>query len=65
MPDASAWLLDTNILLRLSKSDDPHHPVIGRALQTLVSQGARLCFTSQVLGEFWNASTRPRDRTGF
>jgi len=30
-----------------------------------VSHGARLCFTSQVLGEFWNASTRPFDRNGF
>ena len=64
MPDASAWLLDTNILLRMSKSDDPHHPMIGRALQALVSQGARLCFTSQILGEFWNASTRPPDKNG-
>jgi predicted nucleic acid-binding protein len=64
MPDASAWLLDTNILLRMSKSDDPHHPMIGMALQALVSQGARLCFTSQILGEFWNASTRPPDKNG-
>jgi predicted nucleic acid-binding protein len=65
MPDAAAWLLDTNILLRMSKSDDPHYPTISRALQALVSQGARLCFTSQVLGEFWNASTRPLDKNGF
>ena len=65
MPDASAWLLDTNILLRMSKSDDPPYLTISRALQALVSQGARLCFTSQVLGEFWNASTRPRDKNGF
>jgi len=65
MPDASAWLLDTNILLRMSKSDDPHHPIIGRALRLLVAQGARLCFTSQILGEFWNASTRPLDQDGF
>ena len=62
---AAAWLLDTNILLRMSKSDDPHHPVIKAALRALAAQGARLCFTSQVLGEFWNASTRPRDRNGF
>lgn len=65
MPDAAAWLLDTNILLRMSKSDDPHHPIISLALRSLVSQGARLCFTSQTLGEFWNASTRPLDRNGF
>jgi predicted nucleic acid-binding protein len=64
MADAAAWLLDTNILLRMSKSDDPHHPMIRAALRALVAQGTRLCFTSQILGEFWNASTRPRDRNG-
>jgi predicted nucleic acid-binding protein len=65
MPDAAAWLLDTNILLRMSKSDDPHDPMTRAALRALVAQGTRLCFTSQILGEFWNASTRPRDRNGF
>jgi len=64
MPEASAWLLDTNILLRMTKNGDPHHAIIGEALRVLVSQGARLCFTSQILGEFWNASTRPRDQNG-
>jgi predicted nucleic acid-binding protein len=62
MPEGPAWLLDTNILLRMSKSDDAHHPV---ALRILVAQGARLCITSQILGEFWNASTRPREQNGF
>jgi len=65
MPDAAAWLLDTNILLRMSKRDDPHHSMISGALRALVARHARLCFTSQVLGEFWNASTRPRDQNGF
>jgi predicted nucleic acid-binding protein len=64
MPDAEAWLLDTNILLRMTKSDDPHHPMIAAALRALVAQRARFCFTSQTLGEFWNASTRPRDKNG-
>jgi predicted nucleic acid-binding protein len=39
--------------------------MISRALRGLVAQGVRLCFTSQTLGEFWNASTRPRDQNGF
>ncbi|MGA9623485.1 MAG: type II toxin-antitoxin system VapC family toxin [Bryobacteraceae bacterium] len=64
MPHAATWHLDTNILLRMSKSDDPHHPMIRAALRALVAQGTRLCFTFQILGEFWNASTRPRDRNG-
>jgi predicted nucleic acid-binding protein len=65
MPDVGAWLLDTNILLRISKNDDPQHPTISGALRMLATQDARLCFTSQILGEFWYASTRPRDQNGF
>ena len=57
MPDAGRWLVDTNILLRMSKIDG--------ALRALVAQGARSCFTSRTLGEFWNASTRPLDKRGF
>jgi hypothetical protein len=49
----------------VSKSDDPQHAVIDRALRTLIGQGMRLCYTSQTLGEFWNASTRPLERNGF
>ena len=60
-----ACLLDSNILLRMEKSDDPHYPVIRGAIDTLVAEGSRLCCTSQTLGEFWNASTRPIDKNGF
>jgi predicted nucleic acid-binding protein len=65
MAGSEACLLDSNILLRISKSDDPHHAAIVQALKTLVGQGVRLCYTSQTLGEFWNASTRPIDKNGF
>lgn len=65
MAEGEACLLDSNILLRISKSDDPHHPVIVQALMALVGQGVRLCYTSQTLAEFWNASTRPLDKNGF
>jgi len=65
MAEGDACLLDSNILLRISKSDDPQHPVITRALKALVGQGVRLCYTSQTLAEFWNASTRPLDKNGF
>lgn len=65
MAEGRACLLDSNILLRISKSDDPRHPVITQALKTLVAQGVRLCYTSQTLAEFWNASTRPFDKNGF
>src|SRR5271165_3167555 len=65
MASGDACLLDSNILLRISKSDDPQHVAISHALRALVGQGARLCYTSQTLGEFWNASTRPLDKNGF
>ena len=65
MPEGDACLLDSNILLRISKSDDPQHDLISHALHTLVVNRVRLCYTSQTLGEFWNASTRPLDKNGF
>jgi hypothetical protein len=43
MPVGDACLLDSNILLRISKSDDPQQAVIGQALRVLVGQGVRLC----------------------
>jgi hypothetical protein len=64
MAEGDACLLDSNILLRISKSDDPQYFAIGHALHVLVGQGRRLCYTSQTLGEFWNASTRPLDKNG-
>jgi predicted nucleic acid-binding protein len=65
MPSSDACLLDSNILLRISKSDDPQHVAIAHALHALVGQGMGLCYTSQTLGEFWNASTRPLHKNGF
>ena len=44
MPDAAAWLLDTNILLRMSKIDDHQYPTINGAVRALVAQGTRLMF---------------------
>ena len=41
MPDAATWLPDTNILLRMSKIDDPQYPTINGAVRALVAQGAR------------------------
>ena len=58
MPSGDACLLDSNILLRISKNDDPQNAAISYAPRALVGQRVRLCYTSQTLGEFWNASTR-------
>jgi predicted nucleic acid-binding protein len=65
MAVGEACLLDSNILLRISKSDHPLHAAISHALHALVGQGVRLCFTSQTQAEFWNAPTRPLDKNGF
>jgi predicted nucleic acid-binding protein len=56
-------LLDTNILLRLARRDDPER--IKAAVETLIEQGADLCYTAQNVVEFWNIFTRPRERYGF
>jgi len=54
-----AYLIDTNILLRLAKRNDPDRALVLTALQKLKSQNEALCYTTQVLVEFWNVCTRP------
>jgi len=39
MPTGAACLLDSNILLRISKSNDPQHAAISQALHALVGPG--------------------------
>jgi predicted nucleic acid-binding protein len=58
------YLIDTNILVRLANRHDPLRPTAQRAVRTLRSRGERLCYTSQILGEFWNVSTRPATARG-
>ena len=42
MPAGGACLLDSNILLRISKSDDPQHAAIRNALRVLLVREERL-----------------------
>ena len=58
-------LLDSNILLRVSPRADPHYNDIRSALVSYRRRAFRLCYTSQTLAEFWNVSTRPKDKNGF
>src|SRR5580698_8112408 len=62
---APAYLLDTNVLLRLSKRDSPEFIIIRAALRSLSQTNARLFYTSQNLIEFWNVATRPIERNGY
>ena len=59
------YLADTNILLRLTKSNDPEFPLIRGAIRALMARGERLCYVPQNIVEFWNACTRPADRNGY
>ena len=61
----SAYLLDTNILLRISRRDDPDHRIVDAALAKLIGDGSLLHYTHQTMAEFWNVATRPAERNGF
>jgi predicted nucleic acid-binding protein len=59
-----AYLLDTNILLRLSLPGGAYDVVVISAVERLVAEGATLFYTLQNAAEFWNVCTRPRERNG-
>jgi predicted nucleic acid-binding protein len=60
----SSCLVDTNILLRITRRSDPQHKTIETALARLAERGTVLCFTQQNIAEFWNAMTRPTASNG-
>lgn len=59
------FLLDTNILLRITEPSDPEYRLVREAVETLAAGGESLVITPQNLIEFWNVCTRPADRNGF
>jgi hypothetical protein len=65
MARSSLYLADCNILLRLLKSDHPEFPLVRGAIRTLTQRGMTPAYTLQNMTEFWNASTRPKERNGF
>jgi predicted nucleic acid-binding protein len=52
-------LLDTNLLIRMTRSHDPQSGVARTAIQTLLRKGERLIVVPQNLYEFWAVATRP------
>jgi predicted nucleic acid-binding protein len=60
----ASCLVDTNILLRISRRTDPQHKLVDAALARLAGQGTTLYFTPQNIAELWNAMTRPIVRNG-
>lgn len=60
-----AFLVDTNVLLRLAASKDDRHLAARRAIEALQGRGEELVTTGQNLIETWNVAARPADRNGF
>ena len=58
-------MVDSNILLRIARRDDPDHAIVDAAVARLAGEGAVLYCTLQNIAEFWNVATRPVDRNGF
>ena len=52
-------LVDTNVLLRRTQPDHPHHAVAVESVARLLATGEPVCFTLQNITEFWNVATRP------
>src|SRR5260370_8314707 len=61
----ASCLVDTNILLRITRRSDPQHKVVDTALARLAGQGSTLHYPHQNIAELWNAMTRPGVRNGF
>ena len=52
-------LLDTNLLTRMTRRQDPQSILAREAVQTLVKRGEKLIIVPQNLYEFWDVATRP------
>ncbi len=59
-----ACVVDTNILLRITRRSDPQHQLVTLALAQLARQGTTLHYTHQNIAELWNVMTRPVGRNG-
>lgn len=59
------YLVDTNVLLRFLRLDDPNNSIVKEAVNRLEERGNELRTTSQNFMEFWNVSTRPIENNGF
>ncbi len=59
------YLVDTNVLLRITRNVDPLHQIAQNAVGKLEVEGHELRTTSQNYAEFWNVSTRPTNQNGF
>lgn len=59
-----AYLLDTNILLRIIQPSHPFYERAVCAVESLLGQGETVYFCPQNVREFWNVCTRPEENNG-
>lgn len=59
-----AYLLDTNILIRLVTPDDPMHNQTVAAIDILNARREKAIIAPQNLIELWNVGTRPAEKNG-
>lgn len=59
-----AFLIDTNVLVRLANAADPNNAIADRAVMELHRHGETVYITAQNLIEFRNVATRPRAING-
>jgi predicted nucleic acid-binding protein len=59
-----AYLVDTNVFLRLVSRNDPDRNTVLEAFRKLSARNEDLFYTSQVLAEFWTVCTRPSTARG-
>jgi len=61
----TAYLVDTNVLLRTVHRSAIEYPFAVKAVSSLLERGESLFLTAQVLIEFWSVATRPVTVNGF
>jgi predicted nucleic acid-binding protein len=60
----AAVLVDTNILLRMARADNPDHALVKNALAQSLSAGTTHYYTQQNIAEFRRTATRSVDKNG-
>jgi predicted nucleic acid-binding protein len=58
------YLVDSNIFIRIAKKNDPERQTALDSLNNLRAGAEDLCYTTQILAEFWNVCTRPTTSRG-
>lgn len=58
------YLFDTNIFLRLAEKNSSERPTILNSIRKIRANNQTICFTPQILAEFWNVCTRPATARG-